>query len=792
MNWYQNLPTNLPIIFFRSLETKEPFTFQHESYDFIYVVSGKLTISCQEQEAQYFISDICLINPMNKGTLTPKENCSIFHLGIHPYFIEQCLGNYGTLICDSVLEPGNNYTALKEIVINIGTRYLEGPSENHLSILSLLFELMDHLKKDNYFKPVLYENITEKHGVRINKIIDYIDHHYNEPLTLTALSEALYLTPQYLSKFFHKYLHQNFKTYLMEKRLFHAYRDVSYTDDPITEIAIRNGFSDVTAFGRAFRASYQMTPSQFRKNKNVHMLAEEYNQLDQYSNAIQVAENSCLYSNQVDVTVNETEGIRSNYSTLLNVSSAKNLLSENYRRLLLESRKSLGFRYLRIQGILSSSFIPRVLPDYNYYFLDLDDIMHFMQDHDLIPFIDLTRLSHAFYEPGATFQDSLSSLKNNRFFELLQAFLVFSSQNYPKEWTSQWTFELWKLPRESPNQYANDFKLIQEMIKGYLPDASLGGPGFDSRESLKDLDEILKLLYKADRKPSFISAHLSLMKQPETSKAIISMDQNLPLNLAQKIKKMIHKYDKHTPFYITEWNSISLTELPIQYSCYQSAYICKTCLDLNSISDLMGYWLFSDTSTQSSPLKQKAFYFWGSGLFNKDNIAMPAFYAFQMLERLGTVIIKRGENFCITRKGPDHYQIMCFNYAHPRSSCLYENRKYSSFSNVYKIFEEVPAVNFRFLLHGITPGKYRISRFLLDRSHGSILDIWIGGFVRSNISETEYLMDIKLPSASQLNYLLKACIPEERNIYSYAEDYLEVETSILAHNVCVWDIIRQV
>lgn len=792
MNWYQNLPSNLPIIFFHSMEIREPLTFQHESYDFIYVVSGKLTIGLPEQEAQYFISDICLVSPMNKATLIPGESCNIFHLGIHPYFVEQCLGNYGTLICDSVLEPGNNYTALKEILINIGTRYLEGPSENHLSILSLMFQLMEHLKKENYFKPVLYEKIPEKHGARINKIIDYIDHHYNEPITLTSLSEALYLTPQYLSKFFHKYLHKNFKTYLLEKRLFHAYRDVSYTDDPITEIAIRNGFSDVTAFSKAFRASYQMTPSRFRKNKHVHMLAEEYKQLDEYSNSVLLSENSCLYSSQIDVNIHETEGMRSNFSTLLNVSSAKNLLSENYRRLLLESRKSLGFRYLRIQGILSSSFIPRVLPDYNYYFLDLDDIMHFMLDHDLIPFIDLTRMSHTFYEPGGSLQDSLASLKNNRFFELLKAFLAFCSQSYPKEWTSQWVFELWKLPRETQQQYASDFRLIQDMIHSYLPGVSLGGPGFDSREDLKDLEEILRCLYKGDGKPSFISAHLSLMRKPQSSKTIVSMDQNLPLNLAQKIRKMIRKYDLHTPFYITEWNSISLPELPIQYSCYQSAYICKTCLDLNSVSDLMGYWLFSDTTTQSSPLKQKAFYFWGSGLINKDNIAMPAFYAFQMLGRLGTEIIKRGENFCITRKGPDHYQIMCFNYAHPRSSCLYENGKYSSFSNVYKLFEEVPAVSFRFLLHGITPGKYRISRFLLDRSHGSILDIWIGGFVRSNISETEYLMEIKLPSASQLNYLLKACIPEERNIYFHADDCLEVETSILAHNVCVWDIIRQV
>ena len=792
MNWYQNLPSNLPIIFFHSMEIREPLTFQHESYDFIYVVSGKLTIGLPEQEAQYFISDICLVSPMKRATLIPEESCNIFHLGIHPYFVEQCLGNYGTLICDSVLEPGNNYTALKEALINIGTRYLEGPSENHLNILSLMFQLMDHLKKDNYFKPVLYEKIPEKHGARINKIIDYIDHHYNEPITLTSLSEALYFTPQYLSKFFHKYLHQNFKTYLLEKRLFHAYRDVSYTDDPITEIAIRNGFSDVTAFSKAFRASYKMTPSSFRKSKHVHMLAEEYKQLDEYSNSVLVSENSCLYSSQIDVNIHETEGLRNNFSTLLNVSSAKNLLSENYRRLLLESRKSLGFQYLRVQGILSSSFIPRVLPDYNYYFLDLDDIMHFMLDHDLIPFIDLTRLSHTFYEPGGSLQDSLASLKNNRFFELIKAFLVFCSQSYPKEWTSQWVFELWKLPRETPQQYASDFRLIQDMIHSYLPGVSLGGPGFDSREDLKDLEEILRCLYKGDGKPSFISAHLSLMRKPQSSKAIVSMDENLPLNLAQKIRKIISKYDVQTPFYITEWNSISLSELPIQYSCYQSAYICKTCLDLNSISDLMGYWLFSDTTTQSSPMKQKAFYFWGSGLINKDNIAMPAFYAFQMLGRLGTEIIKQGENFCITRKGPDHYQIMCFHYAHPRSSCLYENGKYSSFSNVYKLFEEVPGVSFRFLLHGITPGKYRISRFLLDRSHGSILDIWIGGFVRSNISETEYLMDIKLPSASQLNYLLKACIPEERNIYLHADDCLEVESSILAHNVCVWDIIRQV
>ncbi|CBL44001.1 Putative araC-like transcription regulator [gamma proteobacterium HdN1] len=56
-------------------------------------------------------------------------------------------------------------------------------------------------------------------------------------------------------------------TYLTEHRLRLAARHLSQRDLSINKIAERVGYGSETAFSQAFRRKYEMTPSQFRKNK---------------------------------------------------------------------------------------------------------------------------------------------------------------------------------------------------------------------------------------------------------------------------------------------------------------------------------------------------------------------------------------------------------------------------------------------------------------------------------------------------------------------------------------------
>lgn len=782
---------SLPIIFLNYTSITAPTAFANDSYDIIYVLSGRISLSRANTSLDYSAGDICLLVPGDSYLLTADGENTFIHLGIASHFIEQHLGTYKTLICDSVLEPNNNYTMIRQMISGISSRYLEDASEHALAIHGLLFQLLDLLKKHNCFVPSLDENIPEKYRQRIRIIMDYIDEHYQEPLTLASLSESLFLTPQYLSKFFKKYFHENFKEYLLDKRLFHAYRDICYTDDSITDIAIRHGFSDITAFGKAFRSHYGDTPGKYRKSKHSAFLQEEYDTIDQKELIDSTLGNDKLYMQANIVDVTSVSAFPRSFTKLMNIGSAQNLLMENFHRQLAEAQSPLNLCYLRIQGLISSAFIPKVLPDFEYYFLDVENVLDFLYENNFYPMIELSRLPfNSSLQPAS--QEISSIPRNRRFYELLEAFLHHCTGIYPPSWTSKWKFELWKTPKESAASYITDYKHIYSLLKRYLPDAEFGGPGFDAGSKLLELEDILKGLSSAAIWPDFISAYFNLLTKIGDSQYVLSTDKDLFLKHCHGIRNLTDKYFPGVSFDITEWNSVIIPDTPIQYSCFQAAFICKTALELNRLCDMMGYWIFSDNTSMQDPTRAGTFYFWGQGLFNKDNIAMPSCYAFLLLNRLGTTLISQGENYCVTKSAPGHYQIMTFNYSHFLPSAILDDNPGSSFSEIYKLFENTLPLQIQFELHNVVPGTYRISRFLLDRANGSILDLWIGGFAVSNIDEFEYLMDIKLPSPDQLDYYQRSCIPEERTIFLKTEDTLSVGVSLTAHNVCVWDIIRQI
>ena len=95
----------------------------------------------------------------------------------------------------------------------------------------------------------------------------YISDHYMEPISAADIASAAGFSPNYLSKRFREAAGIGVHEYLMFVRLQHAALDLVSTNDSITEIALRSGFSDSNYFKDAFKKKYGMTPSAYRKNR---------------------------------------------------------------------------------------------------------------------------------------------------------------------------------------------------------------------------------------------------------------------------------------------------------------------------------------------------------------------------------------------------------------------------------------------------------------------------------------------------------------------------------------------
>lgn len=97
-------------------------------------------------------------------------------------------------------------------------------------------------------------------------VIEEIDTNYNTELTVRELSMCVYITPQYLSRLFHRFLGCSVSEYLITFRINKA-KELLLTNPhwKVQEIAQKVGFPDSSHFIAIFKKTTGFTPFQFRK-----------------------------------------------------------------------------------------------------------------------------------------------------------------------------------------------------------------------------------------------------------------------------------------------------------------------------------------------------------------------------------------------------------------------------------------------------------------------------------------------------------------------------------------------
>jgi AraC-like DNA-binding protein len=100
---------------------------------------------------------------------------------------------------------------------------------------------------------------------RIDRVIRWLEGRYLEPLSLRQAAATIGLEPTSFCRFFRRHTGRSFLAYLHELRIGHACRLLMQTTDPITEVAMSSGFSNLAHFNRLMRRLRGMTPRQYRQ-----------------------------------------------------------------------------------------------------------------------------------------------------------------------------------------------------------------------------------------------------------------------------------------------------------------------------------------------------------------------------------------------------------------------------------------------------------------------------------------------------------------------------------------------
>lgn len=121
---------------------------------------------------------------------------------------------------------------------------------------------------------------------QIQIIVDEIDKrikNYNDDaLTLRFLSRRLGYSEFYTTRKFKEIAGMQFRDYLRHRKLAFALKEVRDSRKSLLNIAFDYGFSSHEAFTRAFKGTYGVTPSEYRKSPKPVVLRTKINPFDRY------------------------------------------------------------------------------------------------------------------------------------------------------------------------------------------------------------------------------------------------------------------------------------------------------------------------------------------------------------------------------------------------------------------------------------------------------------------------------------------------------------------------------
>ena len=267
------------LFIWKGTRDKEKWIKEYRSHDFLeiaYVLSGEGKYRIDDRIYDVREGDLVIINSgvMHQALFCPQVEVPTteFFVGFSNIRISGCPANYmplpnGECVLHTTGELSQRLVRLcssmeAENAVRRQGRYFMLKSYLIQMLLLVIREQCEPMERP---RGCDFETANRKYVV--DKIVEYIEDHYNEKISLDQIAENMYLSPFYISRIFKSETGSAPIRRLINIRLEKAKEllEGGYQGS-IQEVAAMVGYDDAYHFSKLFKKRYGVSPSQVRRN----------------------------------------------------------------------------------------------------------------------------------------------------------------------------------------------------------------------------------------------------------------------------------------------------------------------------------------------------------------------------------------------------------------------------------------------------------------------------------------------------------------------------------------------
>ena len=230
-------------------------------------------MSCNDETFTMEPLDVVVISPqVGHSTLALEEDVVAFVVHVGNEFYQQYdpdFGMYESVVRSDASTRHNEFfttlrhhAAMTMLLMHKGENPIHRMwiEHHYLALAGDVFREFDPVKK-------VHENARpgDIKPATFDKMIAYIDEHYQQKLELEDIAKIGGYNVAYTSQFFKRQMGISFVDYVLRLRLRDATTQLTSTDEAVARIASSCGFADIKAFNVAFKKHFRMTPTEYRK-----------------------------------------------------------------------------------------------------------------------------------------------------------------------------------------------------------------------------------------------------------------------------------------------------------------------------------------------------------------------------------------------------------------------------------------------------------------------------------------------------------------------------------------------